>query len=166
MENKITAAELASQINSKYYYDDVLSEEQDDLAKLNDLVVIYPMNEDYIRFEGYIEDIFETNRCTTIYFNKDLTERVEEEYYHRLYGYGKAFGNKSLPFKIKTKWDKPLYQKEAPYTRNDKRQLTLSSNFPSFPFELKENDNLSFIGIVFDIKDLPEEKSEENDNDS
>jgi hypothetical protein len=66
----ITAKEFAAMLNGREYHNE-LTQEESDIAKINQLVVVYGASDDLMEFEGAIDHEIDCYEGTTVYLNRD-----------------------------------------------------------------------------------------------
>ncbi len=133
----ITKEELAQMLNGNQYGNECPNQE-DKLAKENNLVIVFGYSDDNMEFEGAIDDEVGCYDGGFAYVTKDGLLQNECDYED--YSYFKKEQEKAQ--KIEAIWDTGGYS------------WIYKTNIPHAVFEILEDEDKYCLGIVFSLDDL------------
>jgi hypothetical protein len=145
----LTAKELASILNGREY-GCIITKEESNLAKINNLVVVYGASDDLMEFEGAIRDEVGCYEGTTVHLNKNG-----------------IFDNEKDSYECR---ECDLCQKELKTTKTIESiwgkngySWQYKTEIPHETFDIFEDGDTYCKGIVFSLKDLAEDTGKISD---
>ena len=153
----MTKEELALQLNGRQYGDEI-SEEQERLAKENNLIVIFGASDDLVEFRGALLDEIGAYEGCDFMITKPGTEVGTGEYYNNLPTYFKADelmaveinedypSDGHIPERISALW--------CPKDQDVECAWYIKTELPHASFNIMEDGDIECRGIVLNVSDL------------
>lgn len=146
---KITAEELSTLFDGRQYLEEI-TEQEEKLAKENNLAVVFGASDDLLEFRGVFDDEF--GATEEFWFNKEFKiiadhEEIEIKQNHIDLGF-----NNLYKFNFHQKLENKITQEWCPVDIDTSWRI--SANFTHHTFNIYDNEKLYCIGIVFHINDL------------
>lgn len=148
----MTKEQLAELLNGNEYRDE-MTKEQEQVAKQNNLLVLFGSSDDLLEMRGAINDeigSYDGGEYALALDGELYADDEEENTYH------KAIGNEVLPISDEYDNDDNPRLIRAEWCPDDQPALSwrISSNMPYTTFTIKKNGEPYCKGIIIDIDDI------------
>lgn len=144
----ITHLELAEQLDKNQYRDEI-TDNQEQLAKDNNLVVMFGQSDDIVMIQGSIDEETYPEDGSIYFWKRKLFTAKEPFESDQLWEQKEYFEGYGL--------NVDLTEVEAIFGPEDSEAswvFKMQSGIPYTEFRIMEDDDLFCIGIVFDLSDL------------
>lgn len=147
----MTAEELSKLLNGRQYREEI-TEQEEQLAKDNNLVVVFGASDDLIEFRGSFYEEFGANDGGNFYFDKGFDFVIDKPKILIKQNDIDLTFNSLHRFNLHLNLENRITQEWCP--KDIKTSWKISANFPHHTFNIYDNEKLYCIGIAFNINDL------------
>lgn len=148
MSNSISISDFAKRLEGRQYTSEI-TEEEEILAKQNNLVVVFGASDDLMELRGSIDDEFDCYNGGSVFIDSDGTIIPQEE----------CENCSSCKWHIAAK--SKAHKLSAHWCEGDVASWEYDIDVPFEPFSIMEDEEVYCIGIVFSLDDITNQNKNE-----